>query len=85
MIRKAYFIPLAAVVLAAAAPAPTSALASNPGPQNVASDQSGGGDSTAKPERKICKTLANTARRVDTKRLCLTRAEWREFNEAMEN
>ena len=85
MLRKAHFIPLAALVLVAAAPAPSAALASNGEPQNVTSDQSGGSDATAKAERKICKTLADTARRTATKRLCMTRAEWREFNEAAQD
>ncbi len=84
MFRKACFVPLAAVILTAAAPAPSAALASNGERQTVASDQSGGSEPSAKADRKICKTLANTARRVDTKRLCMTRAEWREFNDAMQ-
>jgi hypothetical protein len=78
-------IPIAALVLVAAAPAPSAALASSGEQQNVTSDQFGGSDATAKGERKICKTLANTARRTDTKRLCMTRAEWREFNDAMQD
>ena len=84
MFRKAQLIPLAALVLVAAAP-PSVALASNGEQQNVASQQSGGSDSAAKAERKICKTLADTARRTNTKRLCMTRAEWREFNEAAQD
>jgi hypothetical protein len=84
MFRKAQLIPLAALVLVAAAP-PSVALASNGEQQNLTSERSGGGDATAKAERKICKTLADTARRTNTKRLCMTRAEWREFNEAAQD
>jgi hypothetical protein len=85
MFRKATMIPLAALVLVAAAPAPSAALASNGERQNVTSDQSGGSDPSAKAERKICKNLAGSARRLDTKRLCMTRAEWREFEQAMQD
>ena len=84
MFRKSHLIPIAALVLIAAAP-PSVALASNGEQQNLTSEQSGGSDSTAKAERKICKTLPDTARRTATKRLCMTRAEWREFNAAMQD
>lgn len=84
MFRKAHLIPIAALALVAAAP-PSAALASNGEQQNVTSSESGGSDATAKGDRKICKTLANTARRTATKRLCMTRAEWREFEEAAQD
>ena len=85
MVRKAFIVPIAALVLAAAGTVPSAALAGKTDRVNVTSEQSGGGgDASAKSERKICKTLANSARRIDNKRLCMTQAEWQKFDEEME-
>ena len=84
MFRKVYAAPFAALILAAAAPAvPTAALASGQEQQN-ASGSSGGSAEPAKAERKICKNFPDTVSRMRTKRLCLTQAQWREFEDAQQ-
>ena len=85
MFRKIYAAPLAALILTAAAPAaPSIAMASNQEQSNAAGS-SGESNETAKSERKTCKYFANTASRMRGKRLCLTQAQWREFNAAQDN
>ena len=37
---------------------------------------------SAKSEKKTCKTFANTASRMKSTRLCLTKAEWKKFESA---
>jgi hypothetical protein len=83
MTRKIFAAPIAALVLIAAAPAPSVALASNSQPQSVSGNQSGEA-SAAKSERKICKTFYMSGSHVRGERLCMTRAQWKEFNEAQE-
>jgi hypothetical protein len=39
-------------------------------------------DGKAKAEPKICKTFQNTASRLKAERLCLTKDEWRKFDDA---
>ncbi|MDB5691122.1 MAG: hypothetical protein JWO81_185 [Alphaproteobacteria bacterium] len=39
-------------------------------------------DTSAKAEPKICKTFENTASRMKAERLCLTRQEWKKFDDA---
>ena len=43
------------------------------------SEQSAG--AAAKTEKKTCKTFQNTASRMKATRLCLTKAEWKKFDE----
>ena len=38
-------------------------------------------DAKAKAEPKICKTFQNTASRMKSERLCLTKDEWRKFDD----
>jgi hypothetical protein len=38
-------------------------------------------DATPKAERKTCRTFQNTASRMKSERLCLTREEWRKFED----
>ena len=84
MVHKACAAPLAALLLIAAAPAvPATALASSE-EQSSASASSGQSALPAKAERKICKRFADTTSRMRSTRLCLTRAEWREFEETQE-
>jgi hypothetical protein len=39
-------------------------------------------DAQAKAEPKICKTFQNSVSRMKTERLCLTRDQWKKFDEA---
>jgi hypothetical protein len=48
--------------------------------QVVASDSGGGGGDRAK---KTCRTFPNSATRVKRERLCLTRAEWKKFEQEL--
>jgi hypothetical protein len=84
MFRKAYAAPLAALALIAAAPVPSAALASNDDQRNASASQAGD-DTSAKAERKTCKTFPDTVSRMHSKRLCLTQAQWREFNAAQQD
>jgi len=67
----------------------TPALAADRGrPEAAASDTTAtatsdqaSADATPKAERKTCRTFQNTASRMKAERLCLTRDEWRKFEE----
>jgi hypothetical protein len=83
MTRKILAAPIAALALIAAAPVPSAVLASNSQPQSVSSGQSGEAPA-AKGERKICKKFYMSGSHVRGERLCLTRAQWKDFNEAQE-
>ncbi|HEX6376163.1 MAG TPA: hypothetical protein VFZ91_10630 [Allosphingosinicella sp.] len=54
-------------------------------PANAAKSQSeqakAGSGAKAKDERKICKTFDNSESRMKRERLCLTRAQWKKFDE----
>ena len=81
MARFHFAAPLAAfALLSTAVPA---AAARNDQP-DAAATQAQASDSDAKAERKICKNLPNTVRRVKSERLCLTRAQWKEYDEAVQ-
>ena len=41
----------------------------------------GGSGAKTKSERKICRTFENSASRMKQEKLCLTRAEWKKFEE----
>ena len=74
MERKAYFSSIAALALVMTA---TPALASA-----KSKDQAGDRNAVAiedKGERKICKRFDNSASRMKSTRLCLTKAEWKKF------
>jgi hypothetical protein len=81
MTRKIFAAPIAALALIAAAPVPSAAMASNSQPQSVSSDRSGQAQ-PAKAERKICRTFYMSGSHVRGERLCLTRAQWKEYNES---
>jgi hypothetical protein len=84
MFRKAFAAPLAAIALMAAAPAPSIAMASNDqGNSSVTQSDQGNGE-TPKQERKICKSFDQSGSHMRAKRLCLTQAQWREFNATQE-
>ena len=83
MTRKIFSAPIAALALIAAAPAPSAALAGNSQPQS-ASGNSSEGARAAKSERKICRTFYMSGSHVKGERLCLTRAQWKEFNATQE-
>ena len=84
MFNKAFAAPLAALALIAAAP-PSAALASNDQPDNSSAQAQQSNSDTPKAERKICKNFEMTASHMRGQRLCLTRAQWREFYAAQEN
>ena len=83
MTRKIFAAPIAALALIAAAPVPSAALASNSQSQN-ASGQSGEAPA-AKGERKICKTFHMSGSHARPERLCMTRAQWKEFDAAQDD
>jgi hypothetical protein len=84
MFRKIYAVPLAALILTAAAPAaPGVAMASNQEQSNAAGSSQESNE-TAKAERKTCKNFPDTVSRMRTKRLCLTKEQWREFEDAQQ-
>lgn len=83
MTRKIFAAPIAALALIAAAPVPSAALAGN-GQSQASSNGQSGQTPAAKSERKICKYFANSASRMRGERLCLTPAQWKEFDAAQE-
>ena len=83
MTRKIFAAPIAALALIAAAPVPSSALASNSQSQPSSNGQSGQAPA-AKGERKICKTFQTTGSHARPERLCMTRAQWKEFDALQE-
>ena len=83
MTRKIFAAPIAALALIAAAPVPSAALAGNSQSQSSPSGETR--DTTAaKSERKICKTFHMSGSHARADRLCLTRAQWKEFDAAQE-
>ena len=85
MFGKACAAPLAAFILIAATPPVPAAVALSGGNERttVASGSSGAGE-PAKAERKTCKNFPDTVSRMRTKRLCLTKEQWREFEDAQQ-
>jgi hypothetical protein len=83
MTRRIFAAPIAALTLIAAAPVPSAALASNSQSQ---SSESGKSDEAraAKGDRKICKTFHMSGSHARSERLCMTRAQWKEFDAAQE-
>ena len=87
MSRKIFAAPIAALALIAAAPVPSAALASanaNASEPQANSARSGEAGKPAKAERKICKTFTMTGSHTRSERLCLTRAQWKDFEAAQE-
>ena len=84
MFRQACFAPLAALVLIAAAPVPTAGLAGSQDGESGSAASSGQPADSARAERKTCKNFPDTVSRMRTKRLCLTQAQWREFEDAQQ-
>ena len=82
MTRKIFAAPIAALALIAAAPVPSAALAGNSDQQTATGSQSRA--PAAKSERKICKTFNTTGSHAKPERLCMTRAEWKEFDALQE-
>jgi hypothetical protein len=74
---KLIFASTAALALIAGAPAHA---AKSRGDQTLAAE-GGGAGAKAKDERKSCRFFDNTASRMKRERLCLTREEWRKFEE----
>ena len=69
-----------AAALAMVAGTPAFAAKDNQGEQ--ASASTGGSESAeAKAERKICKTFDATESRMKQTRLCLTREQWKKFDD----
>jgi hypothetical protein len=64
----------AALAMVAGTPA---FAAKNQNRQVAASDSGGGGEKV----KKICRNFDNSATRMKRERLCLTRAEWKKFEQ----
>jgi hypothetical protein len=73
---KMIFASTAALAMVAGTPA-FAAKAQNQNQQVVASEAGG---SEAK-EKKICRSFQNTVSRVKREKLCMTRAEWKKFEQ----
>lgn len=74
---KLIFASTAALALIAGAPAHA---AKNESPRALAAADAGSG-AKAKQERKTCRFFDNTASRMKRERLCLTREQWKKFEE----
>jgi hypothetical protein len=74
---KLIFASTAALALIAGAPANA---AKNESARALAAADSGAG-AKAKEERKTCRYFDNTASRMKRERLCLTREQWKKFEE----
>jgi hypothetical protein len=70
-----------AAALAMAAGTPAVAAKSQSQSQQVVASDAGGGSGNAK---KTCRTFRNTVSRMKQEKLCLTRAEWKKFEQEME-
>lgn len=68
---------VAAAAPAAADPAGTAAAASS----SQAYAAGDGSQAAAKPEKKFCRRFDNSARRTQNVTLCLTRDQWKKFDE----
>jgi hypothetical protein len=79
---KLIFASTAALALIAGAPA--YAAKSQSERALAAADGGVGAAAQAKEERKTCRTFDNTATRMKRERLCLTREQWRKFEEQQE-
>ncbi|MEA3063868.1 MAG: hypothetical protein QOJ27_296 [Sphingomonadales bacterium] len=75
---KLIFASTAALALIAGVPAHAGRSQSE---QSAESD-GGGSRAKAKEERKTCRTFDNTETRMKRERLCLTREQWRKFDDA---
>ena len=84
MFHKACVAPFAALALIAAAPAPSAGLAGGQDREAGSATSSSQAADSAKAERKTCKNLPDTVSRMRTRRLCLTREQWREFEDAQQ-
>ena len=82
MTRKIFAAPIAALALIAAAPVPSAALASSSSQDETATGSQSREAPAAKGERKICRKFYMSGSHVKGERLCMTRAQWKEFNEA---
>lgn len=74
---KLIFASTAALALIAGAPAHA---AKNESVRALAAADAGAG-AKAKDERKTCRYFDNTASRMKRERLCLTREQWKKFEE----
>jgi hypothetical protein len=71
---KLIFASTAALAMVAGSPA---FAAKSQDQQAIAADNGGGGQA----EKKTCRTFANSASRMKSERICLTRAEWKKFEQ----
>jgi hypothetical protein len=77
MSSKMILASVAALAMAAGTPA---FAAKDQNRQVGASDSDGGAGE--KVEKKTCRTFPNSASRMKSERLCLTKAEWKKFEES---
>jgi hypothetical protein len=74
---KLIFASTAALALFAGAPA----FAAKSQSERALAGDEGGAGVRAKDERKTCKFFDNTASRMKRERICLTREQWKKFEE----
>jgi hypothetical protein len=74
MIKTRIFTAFAAAALIGAGTAPAFAKTQDNQPSENA------GASASKSERKICKRFDNTASRLRSERVCLTKSDWKKFD-----
>ncbi|MGA9582039.1 MAG: hypothetical protein WBR13_08740 [Allosphingosinicella sp.] len=72
---KMIFASTAALAMVAGTPA---FAAKNQNQHVAVSEAGGGGDEKAK---KVCRSFKNTVSRVKREKLCLTKAEWKKFEQ----
>ena len=82
MKKIALFVVAFSAPLAAAAAQPNSTeapVAAEPTEAAEAADEAGNAQAAEQParERRICRRIANTARRTSAQRVCMTAEEWR--------
>jgi hypothetical protein len=74
---KLIFASTAALALIAGAPAHAAKSQS----EQAAESDGGGAGAKAKDERKSCRFFDNSASRMKRERLCLTREQWKKFEQ----
>ena len=74
---KLIFASTAALALIAGAPA----FAAKTQTERALASADGATDAKAKDERKTCRVFDNSASRMKRERLCLTREQWKKFDE----
>jgi hypothetical protein len=80
--KRTIWIAPAALLVLLATPALADRGRSEAASEAAAQTADSAPDARAKAEPKICKTFQNTASRLKAERLCMTKDEWRRFDDA---